>query len=303
MASAGHKLGQLIGDWYEEYFVHDLLKGVAESLGLYLDTRFVERKAVRGEKIIWEDLDCNNVDYDCVLELGGTDEHKGEPVAFIESFWRRGSRHSKDKARDDSGKLMPMRDTYPTARFLGIISCGDFTQPACDLVRSRNIDLFYINKNNIIKAFSDNDLIIDYPDKSKEDDKQKVAATFERNFTPAKKKAVAKSLKEIVGDVTMKAYIDRVSSALSALPQEYRITCRHESNPQVFFSTEELAKFLKKPSFNMSSPKNSYIYEIFYSDGTEFAREVENSEELIELHHKIHKLVSHMEELAKKSIV
>jgi hypothetical protein len=89
---------------------------------------------VRGRKIEWLDSDGNTVDYDYVLELHGTENEIGIPVAFVECFWRRGARHSKDKARDDSGKLMPMRETYPTARFLGIVAAGDFTKPARDLI-------------------------------------------------------------------------------------------------------------------------------------------------------------------------
>ena len=142
-ASSGHKLGQLIGDWYEEYFVLPLLQRVGRSLDLFVDSRFVNRKAREGQRI-WEDSDGNSVDYDYVLELGGSDNKLGIPVAFVECFWRRGARHSKDKARDDSGKLMPMRETFPTARFLGIVSAGDFTKPARELVRSREIDLFYV---------------------------------------------------------------------------------------------------------------------------------------------------------------
>ncbi len=126
IVSSGHKLGQLIGDWAERYFVLPLLQKVADELGLFLDSRFVDRLA-RGEKILWPDADGNSVDYDFVLELNGTPDKLGIPVAFIESFWRRGSRHSKDKARDDSGKLAPMREIYPTARFLGIIAIGAFT--------------------------------------------------------------------------------------------------------------------------------------------------------------------------------
>jgi hypothetical protein len=125
-ASAGHKLGQLVGDWFEEYYVLPLLTQAAQELRLFLDNRFIERSA-RGDRILWKDIDGNEADYDFVLELGGTNNETGIPVGFVESFWRRGARHSKDKARDDSGKLMPMRDTYPTARFLGIVAAGAFT--------------------------------------------------------------------------------------------------------------------------------------------------------------------------------
>ena len=150
-SSSGHKLGQIIGDWYEQYFALPILQEVANQLGLFLDSRFIEREC-RGEKIIWKDVDGNDVDYDFVMELNGTPTKKGTLVAAFETFWRRGSRHSKDKARDDTGKLLPLKDTYPTARVIGIISAGDFTLPAKELVKSRGVDLFYIEKSKIISA-------------------------------------------------------------------------------------------------------------------------------------------------------
>ena len=75
-ASAGHKLGQLIGDWFEEYFVLPLLTNVAKGLRLYLDCRFQNRSA-RGEKILWADEEGNSVDYDFVMELEGSDAAMG----------------------------------------------------------------------------------------------------------------------------------------------------------------------------------------------------------------------------------
>jgi hypothetical protein len=119
-ASAGHKLGQSVGDWFEQFFVLPLLQDVAARVNLFLDTRFSARPA-RGPKLSWPDEHGNEVDYDFVLEVDGSAEQRGVPVGFVECFWRRGARHSKDKARDDTGKLRPMRDTYPTARFLGIV--------------------------------------------------------------------------------------------------------------------------------------------------------------------------------------
>jgi hypothetical protein len=96
--SSGHKLGQLIGDWFEEYFVLPLLKTVANELHLFIDSRFIKR-TVRGSKIEWLDSDGNRVDYDYVLELHGSENEIGIPVAFVECFWRIGARHSKDKTR------------------------------------------------------------------------------------------------------------------------------------------------------------------------------------------------------------
>ena len=181
-ASAGHKLGQLVGDWFEECFVLPLLTDVADGLRLYLDHRFRIRPA-RGEKILWTDEEGNSVDYDFVMELEGSDDAIGVPVAFFECFWRRGSRHSKDKARDDSGKLAPMSQVHPTARFLGIIAAGDFTQPARQLVLSRRIDLLYVPKDKVVAAFSALGMQMEYPDRAPEEEKQRLAREFGDRLT------------------------------------------------------------------------------------------------------------------------
>lgn len=298
-ASSGHKLGQLIGDWYEEYFVLPLLQRVGDSLGLFVDSRFVSRK-IRDGKIIWDDIDGNSVDYDYVLELGGSESQLGVPVAFIECFWRRGARHSKDKARDDSGKLMPMRETYPTARFLGIVSAGDFTKPARELVRSRDIDLFYVPKEKIVSAFKKCGLVMDYPDKLPEEDKATIVETFDNSFNEIKKIEVQKSLIELIGQAVISSYVDRVRATLSALPQEVRFILRHDSSPIAFESVVEASNFLKSPKFNMTIPKESYLYQVTYSDGSEFEKSVDTIQDLRELHNQIEILTNHMNKLSKK---
>lgn len=297
-ASSGHKLGQLIGDWYEEYFVLPLLQGVGKSLNLFVDSRFINRN-VRERKILWDDLDGNSVDYDYVLEIAGTNDKLGIPVGFIECFWRRGARHSKDKARDDSGKLMPMRETYPTARFLGIVSAGDFTKPARDLVRTREIDLFYVPKEKIVNAFHSCGLTMDYPDKLSEDEKAKIVEKFEKHFTVSKKKAVKKALIELVGQTTIESYVDRVRATLSALPQEIRLILRHDSMPIAFESVTAATEFLKSPNFNMTSPIESYLYQVTYSDGSEFEKSLDNLGELRRLHGQIVILTEHMNKLCR----
>jgi hypothetical protein len=295
-SSAGHKLGQFIGDWFEEFFVLPLLNEAANKLSLFSDNRFVKRTA-RGEKIVWQDEDGNSVDYDFVLELGGTQANIGIPVAFVECFWRRGSRHSKDKARDDSGKLMPMRTAYPTARFLGIVSAGDFTEPARELVRSRDIDLFYVSKDKVIQAFSKNGLVMDYPDTASELDKAKIASEFEKAFTQEKRAIVAKTLIELIGKASVNSYVDRVKARLSALPQEFRLILRQESTPLVFRTLDEVANFLIKPSFQVDNPRESFLYQITYSDGTEFEQTVDSLDGLRTLHSQIQRLSEHMEHL------
>lgn len=293
-ASAGHKLGQLVGDWFEELFVLPLLRKVADKLKLYLDNRFRTRKAREGDKIIWKDVEGNEVDYDFVMELDGTDEKLGIPVAFFECFWRRGKRHSKDKARDDTGKLLPMRDVYPTARFLGIIAGGDFTAPARVLVQNRQIDLFYIPKAKIVSAFEKHSLRIEYPDKLAEAEKAKLADAFVRGLNKKKKQSAAATLQELVGEVSLESYVDRVRGALGALPQEIRIIAQRRSKSEVFETIAEATAFLQNPKFDFADLVENFIYEITYTDGTEFDRMLDTLEQVKTLHQEIERLAVHI---------
>lgn len=295
-SSYGHKLGQLIGDWFEEYFVLPLLFSTAKELKLYLDHRFLSR-AVRGDKITWKDEDGNTVDYDFVFELGGTDQILGIPVAFFECFWRRGSRHSKDKARDDSTKLRPMRETYPTARFLGILAAGDFTKPAKVYVENSEIDLFYVPKSKVVQAFQENDLVMDYEDKAPETEKASIAKTFSDLFTERKKCDVATTLTALVGRPAIQLYSQRILGRLSAQPQEIRLVLRHESSPISFPSVYDVTRFLSNPTFEMKNPQKSYVYQITYNDAFEFSRHVDNIEDLLKLHAQVHKLNDHLNQL------
>jgi hypothetical protein len=288
----------MVGDWFEEHFVLPMLSDVAGRLKLYLDHRF-KKRAARGAKLAWPDQEGNVVDYDFVMELGGTDTILGVPVAFVESCWRRGTRHSKDKARDDTGKLIPMRQMYPTARFLGVVVGGDFTAPARELVRSREIDLLYVPKEKIVAAFQNVGLTVDYLDSSSEQVKRKLAREFTQGFTDARKVEIVRILKRLLGGAVVSGYVSSVHSALAALPQEFRIFEVRSSSPQVFESIDEASKFLRNPTFAFEKFSQGYRYEITYRDGSEFSRDVPKVDDIRMLHTHIERLAEHLQSLDK----
>ncbi len=300
VVSTGHLLGQIIGDWWEKYIVMPMLEDVAQKLNLFSDCRHVNRLC-RGEKVQWNDAEGNIVDYDFVLELNGNSSVKGIPVAFMESFWRRGARHSKDKARDDTNKLLPMRRTYPSARFLAISACGEFTEPARDYVRSRDVQLFFVPKHQIVKAFSKFGLEVDYPDKETETKKKEIAQKVQRKLNEQYCQSIACCLRENVGIAAFHSFSYQIIAALSALPQEIRIKEARLSEPILFKNTEEVSNFLQAPKFTHLSVPSSYTYEITYSDGTEFKRDVDSLIDLKILHTQVQSLVDHMSRIGIKS--
>lgn len=299
--SAGHRLGQIIGDWWERRVVAELLSEVAADLNLFLDHRFVSRTS-RSGKILWKDEDENFVDYDFVLELEGSTEKQGIPVGFIECFWRGGARHSKDKARDDTNKLLPMRDTYATARFLAIAACGEFTAPAREYVSTRRVDLFFMPKSKIIEAFSAVGVNIDYPDTLSEEGKQNLLRVLSACFTPQKEKEAALVLRKIAGEGTFASFKSRVLSALSALPQEIRIIESAHSDVVVFENVSEVSEFLKNPEFLHQGTDTTYEYSITYSDGFEFIRTLKKLDDVKSLHAQVEHLVRHVQSVMSAGI-
>ncbi|MDA8996844.1 hypothetical protein N9J08_00695 [Hellea sp.] len=296
-ASSGHKIGQIIGDWWEEHVIFPLLADVALKLDLFLDCRFVERSVRPGSKVLWKDDDGNQVDYDFVLEIGGDDKEIGVPVAFIESFWRRGSRHSKDKARDDTNKLLPMRATYPTARFLSIAASGEFTGPASEYIRTRGVDLFFIPKQKILTAFQEHDLIVDYPDQLPEADKSKLAENLISVFDSRMAQEVSATLNKVCGKAMMSGYANRIIAALSALPVGIEISQAQVSEVVSFQTIHEVDKFFKNPQFEYSSDEYTYRYVVNYSDGSEFETDYLEMKQILDIHNMTKRYVKHIANL------
>ncbi len=300
-ASAGHQLGQIVGNWFEEHIALPLLDDVAGELDLYCDSRFKTRSC-RGDKLIWPDADGNEVDYDFVYELEGNADTRGIPVAFFETFWRRGSRHSKDKARDDSGKLLGMRDAYATARLLGIVAAGDFTNPAKDLVRSRGISLFYTSKDKIVASWQDHGVGIDYPDKLPEEEKREIVSTARQQIeaNPALLGQIATSVFERIGPTELRSFSQRVAGQIGATPQEYRVYIIDREALR-FQTRDGIDSFLagSEPEA-ISDPERLYGYEVVFGDGDSFLRDDLHWDEVQALHSQLDRLVDHMEQLARR---
>jgi len=150
--SPSHKFGQLIGH-YMETLVAVPLEEFVRKFGLYLDSKNKVR-AARGKKITWVDDKGNSHDLDFVIEKGGTDETLGKPVAFIECAWRRYTKHSKNKAQEIQGALLPLVETYQHhSPFLGAILAGEFTEKSLTQLASHGFSILYFPYDRLVEAF------------------------------------------------------------------------------------------------------------------------------------------------------
>ena len=151
--SPSHKWGQIIGQQFLEVAMEPLLRTIAVKHNLFLDTKGV-RSARTGAKICWADLYGNTHDLDFVIERGGTADRVGDPVAFIETAWRRYTKHSRNKAQEIQGAVLPLINTHQRhAPFFGAILAGEWTDGALNQLRSLGFRILHFQYADIIDAF------------------------------------------------------------------------------------------------------------------------------------------------------
>ena len=151
--SPAHKLGQIIGDELEAV-IRSPLQEMAEEFELYLDYKHARPVRDGRRKVAWQDTYGNVHDLDYVLEENGNEEQQGRPRAFIEIAWRRYTKHSRNKAQEIQGAVLPLAETYSQySPFLGAVLAGDFTEASRDQLRSHGFHIAYVTYEMIVHAF------------------------------------------------------------------------------------------------------------------------------------------------------
>lgn len=171
--SQAHTWGQIVGDIFEATF-YDMLAAEAETAGVYFDHNKNERArdcGVRNSrgKLAWQDAEENWHQLDFVYERGGTPERVGVPVAFVEVAWRRYTKHSKNKAQEIEGAILPIVQKHRHARpFLGAIVGGVFTENSLLQLKSRGFEVIYVPYDNVVKAFATAGISAAYEEETEE---------------------------------------------------------------------------------------------------------------------------------------
>lgn len=152
-SSPSHQFGQIIGDLLEE-IIASPLQSFCDRRGLYLDKKGVRGSARHGKKVRWEDAFGNHHDLDFVIEQGGTAQQRGRPLAFIETAWRRYTKHSRNKAQEIQGAVLPIADKHEWDKpFLGAILAGVFTDGSLTQMRSSGFTVMLFPYDTITAAF------------------------------------------------------------------------------------------------------------------------------------------------------
>jgi len=187
--AAGHKFGQDLGKFLEEVVLKEILRPrlleFTQQLGYYLDYQ-KRRPARRGKKVIWKDKYGNDHSLDFVVEEGGTEERIGRPIAFIESAWRRYTKHSKNKAQEIQGAVLPIVEKHILqAPFVGVVLAGEFTAPSLQQLASLNFAVLHIPYRVIVESFREIGVELEFDEETLDAEFRRASADLAA-LTPAR---------------------------------------------------------------------------------------------------------------------
>jgi hypothetical protein len=208
--SPSHRFGQIIGNLLEAV-IEPFLTDFAARQRLYLDYQNNPRKARKGKKVTWEDPYGNVHDLDFVLERNGTDESTGTPVAFIEVAWRRYTKHSRNKAQEIQGAILPLAEKYQwSSPFLGAVLAGVFTEGSLAQLRSLGFNILYFPYDTLVTAFAQEGIHIAFDETTPDADFHQCVKTIG---------SAAESKKERIKDRLIRANQRQLDEFMSSLAQ------------------------------------------------------------------------------------
>jgi len=268
--SPSHEFGQIIG-FILEKTVSSILTNCAEKHNLYLDKQG-KRTARKGKKVSWVDKYGNNHDLDFVLEHGGSDQNIGKPVAFIESAWRRYTKHSRNKAQEIQGALLPIiAANSMRAPFKGVILAGVFTQGALEQLESVGFCVLYFRYETVIEAFKNVQIDASFDEDTPDSEFSKKLQQWKK-LSSQDQDLVIDSLIKINGS-GIRRFLDELEYAITRRIKFIRILPLHGVE-SVLQSIEDAISFVETYHQNSKEvPLKKYEIKVEYSNGDKIEAE------------------------------
>lgn len=277
--SPAHRFGQIIGEVLESA-IDPLLSKFAKEHNLYLD-RKGERPCRVGRKCTWIDSNKNKHDLDFVLERGGTPNKVGVPAAFIETAWRRYTKHSRNKAQEIQGAIMPLVETYKTAGpFIGAVLAGVFTNGALTQLSSLGFNLLYFPYESVIKVFSEFGIDASSEEDTSDADFQKKVNAYEA-LSGKQRIALAKRLLD-AHKHDVKSFISSLEKVVRRQVERIIILPLHGSLTELKTIADAI-KFIEKYDEKATEkPIERYEIQIRYNNGNLIEGKFKDKESAIE---------------------
>lgn len=273
--SPAHKFGQIIGDLLENS-IEPLLAGFAQRHGLYLDKKG-PRAARTGKRVAWIDRFGNVHDLDYVFERGGTAAQIGTPVAFIETAWRRYTKHSRNKAQEIQGAILPLVETHRNAApFIGAILAGVFTEGALTQMRSLGFSILYFPYETVMQAFGRTGIDACYDERTADQVVLQKVSVWE-SLSPEERAVAATALVEI-NEEEVRQFMESLGRAVLREIELIRVLPLHGLSCE-WSSLEEAIAFIE--NYDEDSRLGAairYEVEVRYSNGDRIQAQFKDKE-------------------------
>ena len=262
--SPAHRFGQMIGELLEAA-IAPLLFTFADQHGLYLDQK-EPRQCRTGRKCTWIDLGGNSHDLDFVLERGGQKDRVGTPVAFIETAWRRYTKHSRNKVQEIQGAILPLTQKFEALQpFKGAILAGVFTKGALDQLRSLGFSVVYISYESIVAAFKKLRIQADYDEGTTDQDfSAKVQSLMQ--LTPAQRNRLKKAIIE-KHRPEINQFLEQLSIAVTRRIDAILVLVLHGAHHEAPGILDAISFIQSYEDNSRPKPVNRYEIQVRYSNG------------------------------------
>lgn len=233
---------------------------------MYLDYKG-ERPARPRLTVSWQDKYGNSHLLDYVLERGGTETTLGVPIAFIETAFRRYTKHSKNKAQEIEGAVVPLADTYSHVHpFCGAILAGVFTSNSLNQLRSRGFEVIYIPHEEVQKAFSTVGIDAGCDESTPDEEFQHKVDSWDR-LSEGERTAVKLALVEVAKPQTIQ-FIAALNASLARQIQSVTVTVLHGRSHDVI-TVDEAIRYNDSYSETALSnaPASKIDTQVRYSNG------------------------------------
>ena len=283
--SNSHRLGELIGDFFEDTIIQ-YLKPIVARKGYYLDYRH-PREARKGSKEVrGVDKYGNTHKLDIVVEKGGSESELGTPKAFIEMAWRRYTKHSKAKVQEISGAIIPLVQTYKhETPFYSAVLSGDFTENAIQQLESQGFYVAYFTYAEMRSLYSTANISIEWEEDTTERELGKVADKIQRLNSNTQKYNKLQKVFFLQQEQKLKKLADALCDSLDKAISEIIILPIH-GVPTSLSNISEALVFIANYNEQSNVPIIRYEITLKYNNGDEFTMKCKDKMNAIRFLHQ-----------------
>ncbi len=278
--SPSHRLGELIGDFFEASIVK-YLKPIAEKKGYYLDYKHPRKARNNAKEVIGIDSDGNKHKLDIVIEANGSEAIFGTPKAFIEIAWRRYTKHSKAKAQEISGAILPLVKTHKqNCPFYAVVLFGEFTSNSITQLESQGFYVTHFSYDSICELYKDAvGIDIAWEEHTPESQIEQIATCIdglnEIQLDTLQKTFYKSNEKEL------KALAEAVEEALDQTVEQIVVIPIHGKG-QVLLSVDDAVEYIRNYDENSKAPILRYEITLKYTNGDEFTMKCSSKHKAIQ---------------------